>query len=212
MQYSIAYKLAEGAGQDWKQSELYIWVIKPTGEIAFRSVDLTVTDAPLKLLVNLSRQSIGARGRGSVPALPPQLAQQPEQTNHRLQQLYQVLIEPIADLLPTDPTEHVIFIPQDELFLVPFPALVDAKGKFLIQTHTISTSPSIQVLNLAQQLQQKSHSQLASDPSQVLIVGNPTMPLTLSLLMLSGAEQDAPNARVRPLSDRALLRKRSGFP
>jgi CHAT domain-containing protein len=126
-------------------------VVKPTGEVAFRLVDLTATDAPFHTLVKLSRQSIGARGRGSAPELP-QLAQQPEQVNLRLHQLYQILVEPIADLLPTDSSEHTVFIPQNELFLVPFPALVNANGQSLIEHHIILTAPSIQVLGLTHQL------------------------------------------------------------
>ncbi|MBD2546926.1 MULTISPECIES: CHAT domain-containing protein [Planktothricoides] len=50
---------------------------------------------------------------------------------------------PIADLLPSDPNAHVIFIPQDELFLVLFPALVDENDTYLIEKHTILTDPSI---------------------------------------------------------------------
>ncbi len=38
-------------------------------------------------------------------------------------QLHQLLIEPIADLLPKDPAERVVFMPQESLFLLPFPAL-----------------------------------------------------------------------------------------
>jgi CHAT domain-containing protein len=81
-------------------------------------------------------------------------------------------IEPIADLLPTDPQARLIFIPQKELFLVTFPALQDAEGKYLIEKHTILTAPAIQVLDLTRQLR----SRVPSSAQKVLIVGNPTMP------------------------------------
>ncbi len=61
----------------------------------------------------------------------------------RLQQLHQILIELIADLLPNNQAAHIIFIPQDALFYVPFPALQDSTGKYLITQHTILTAPSI---------------------------------------------------------------------
>jgi CHAT domain-containing protein/Tfp pilus assembly protein PilF len=196
VEYSIAYAPVKVEGrEEWQPSKLYIWVVKPTGEIDFRSVDLTATDIPLNELINFTRQAIGARGRGAAPTLPPQIARQPEQTNLRLQQLYQVLIDPIADLLPTNPNDPVIFIPQGELFLVPFPALQAANGKYLIQSHTILTSPSIQVLGLTQQSSQAR----SLNPSEVLIVGNPTMPSLPSLppdppqqlSALSGTQQEA---------------------
>jgi CHAT domain-containing protein len=37
----------------------------------------------------------------------------------QLRQLHQLLIEPIADLLPSDPNARVIFMPQQSLFFVP---------------------------------------------------------------------------------------------
>ncbi|GAX41108.1 TPR repeat-containing protein [Tolypothrix sp. NIES-4075] len=70
------------------------------------------------------------------------------QSQNRFQQLHNLLIKPIADLLPTNPNQRVIFIPQDSLFLVPFFALQDANGKYLIEKHTILTAPAIQVLDL----------------------------------------------------------------
>jgi tetratricopeptide (TPR) repeat protein len=94
-------------------------------------------------------------------------------TNHsHLQQLHQLLIEPIADLLPTEPEARVIFVPQGELFLVPFPALQDAQGKYLVEKHTILTVPAIQVLDLTRQKRQ----QVGGSAKDILVVGNPTMP------------------------------------
>jgi CHAT domain-containing protein/tetratricopeptide (TPR) repeat protein len=192
VEYSIIRELVNVEGQEsWQPSELYIWVVKPTGEINFRSVDLTLLDVPLNELMKLSRQAVGAN-RGPVPLLPPPIGRQPEQTADWFQQLYQVLIEPIADLLPANPNDPVIFIPQGELFQVPFPALQEASGQYLIENYTILTAPSIQVLGLTQSTTQAQ----SFDPSEVLIVGNPTLPslsglLPQSLSSLPGAEQEA---------------------
>ncbi|NJK73318.1 MAG: CHAT domain-containing protein [Microcoleus sp. SU_5_6] len=94
-------------------------------------------------------------------------------TNYpRFQKLHQLLIEPIADLLPQDPEDKIIFIPQGELFFVPFCALQDAAGKYLIEQHTILTAPAMQILELTRQKQQEI-SDLVGD---ILVVGNPTMP------------------------------------
>ena len=196
VEYSIARAPIRVEGREgWRQSKLYIWLVKPTGEIEFRSVDLTKLDVPLNELINFTRQAIGVRGRGSDQLLPHQIGQQPEQAAERLQQLYQVLIEPIADLLPANPNDHVIFIPQDKLFQVPFPALKAANGKYLIESHTVLTAPSIQTLSLIQPSAQAK----SIDPSKLLVVGNPTMPslpaippnLPQQLPALPGSQQEA---------------------
>lgn len=184
---------------------LYVWVIQPTGEIHFQSVDLARLDRSLSDLIATSREFIGARNR-SQPAeivleLTPEAQQRRlAQQQQNLQQLYQLLIAPIARWLPTNPNERVIFIPQKELFLVPFPALLDANGKYLIENHTILTTPSIQVLNLTHQQRQRiGTSSLPIPSNQVLVVGNPIMPTVPNytdgtasqLSSLPGAEKEA---------------------
>ena len=124
---------------------LYIWVIPPDGEIKFRSVNLP-EDISLAKLVQFSREQIGVRNRsGDNPTLPIT-----NSTNH-LQQLHQLLIAPIAELLPEKEEELIIFIPHQELFLVPFAALQDEKQTYLIEKHTILTAPSIQSLSFTRQ-------------------------------------------------------------
>ena len=90
----------------------------------------------------------------------------------RLQQLHQLLIEPIADLLPKNENDRMIFIPHKQLFLVPFPALQDEAGNYLIEKHTILTAPSIELLSLTRQQRQN----LPDSVQSALVVGNPTMP------------------------------------
>ncbi|MEH2440696.1 CHAT domain-containing protein [Nostoc sp.] len=167
------------------QSQLYIWVIKPTGKIAFKQVDLKSLNQSLTDLVNNSRISIGTGGRGAINVNP---TGKPVQKQN-LQKLHEILIEPIASLLSTNPDEHVIFIPHDSLFLVPFVALQDKDGKYLIEKHTILTAPAIQVLELTRQQRQKV---MGKD---VLVMGNPIMPKVgippVQLNPLLGAEKEA---------------------
>ncbi len=206
VQYSIIYDDFKVAGKpQGKQSELYIWVIKPTGEVTFRKADLKPLwqkeNTTLDDLVTTSRNSIGARGtafRGISVSFDPD---KPTSTN-KLKRLHQLLINPIADLLPKNPSDRVTFIPQSSLFLVPFPALQDASGKYLIEKHTILTSPSIQVLELTREKRQRIEQRMGKQPIQgnnMLIVGNPTMPkippkigeAPLQLIPLPGTEQEA---------------------
>jgi len=183
---------------------LYTWVIAPTGDIAFHKTDLqsfqTKHNRSLTNLVEQSREVIGARGRSDIQvALSPERlkAQQEEQTRN-LKQLHQILIEPIATLLPKDPNQRVIFIPQNELFLVPFPALLDASNKPLIEKHTVLTAPSIQVLELTRQQRDRLASRKSTN-NKSLIVGNPIMPKVVTrigdppvqLSDLPGAKREA---------------------
>ena len=172
VEYSIIVEQLPG-NQDTSESELYIWVIQPTGEVTFRRSNLKplwqTQKLSLKQLVTSSRQSIGVRGRSSIEVVPLD----DSEAKNQLKQLHKLLIEPIADLLPSDPNAHVIFMPQGELFLVPFPALQDENGKYLIEKHTILTAPAIQVLDLTQKQRVKVQQ---ANPKGLVVVGNPTMP------------------------------------
>ena len=94
-----------------------------------------------------------------------------------------MLINPIKEFLPTDPEEHVVFIPQDALLLVPFAALKDATGEHLIEQHTIRIASNLQAI-------EQNNSTLADFPrnKEIIIVGNPTNSQAADL---PGAEQEA---------------------
>ena len=178
--YSIIKEDIEADGQRKEQdSELYIWVTPPTGQIEFRRISLkglAEKETLLKTLVTKSRcftPNCVRNKQRSKPATNPTRSRpivEQRFLDSSLQELYQLLIEPIADLLPLDPTSRIIFIPQESLFLVPFAALQDSSGNYLIEKHTILTAPSIQVLSLT-----KKQQQLTSGKGAV-VVGNPTMP------------------------------------
>ncbi|ACC85032.1 CHAT domain-containing protein [Nostoc punctiforme] len=235
VQYSIITdEFKVGGKLQTQDSELYIWVIKPTGEIKFYPIDLKPLwqqqNTSLRNKVDQTRQSIvkdvsltsrsnnitltpGDRVKlnddepdweawqvvsvdiknGKITIrLPSWEAEKPaierpiidvvkkiginsfvaNAKNLQLQELYQLLIQPIADILPKEETARVIFIPQDALFLVPFPALQDSSGQYLIDKHTILTAPSIQILESTHKLRQK----VPGSAKDILIVGNPTMP------------------------------------
>jgi CHAT domain-containing protein len=215
-----------------RELELYIWVVKPTGEVSFRQVDLkplwqkqnislrekitqarksivtgvnissrgnNITFTPgdrvkLKddlpqwdswevLSVNPQKQTItvwlpsggtGTKGERPITEVVEKVtsASSANAKNPQLQEFYQLLIQPIANLLPKEEAGRVIFIPQDALFLVPFPALQDPSGKYLIDKHTILTAPSIEVLDSTHKLRQK----VPGSAKDILVVGNPTMP------------------------------------
>ncbi|MBD2740807.1 CHAT domain-containing protein [Coleofasciculus sp. FACHB-1120] len=173
-----------------KASELFIWVVQPTGKVAFRRVDLK----PLRQQNNSFEDLLANSRILNGPNLSKGEAAR--------SQLHQVLIQPIADFLPKDANSPVIFIPQGGLFLLPFPALKAPNGKYLIEQHTILTAPAIEMLDLTHQ-QQKRLERLyktSPDSKNVLVVGNPTMPsmpttkdgqTPQKLAPLPGAEREA---------------------
>lgn len=75
--------------------------------------------------------------------------QSPEsQGNERmlLQTLYRELIPPaVAQSLPNNPEQTVAIIPDGVLYNLPFAALIDANGKYLIERHTLTMAPSLGV-------------------------------------------------------------------
>ena len=190
-----------------RESKLYIWVISPNGQITFREVDLIPLwhkqSTSLDELVENSRKGIGVNDRDSTGikiVLNPEYRQQLRQEQSKyLRQLHQILIEPIADLLPTDPNARVVFMPQSALYLVPFAALQDKSEQYLIQKHTIAISPSIQVLSLTQQQRLALPTASARSSQNILIAGNPVMPKVfvpgidqpLRLDDLQGAQKEA---------------------
>lgn len=177
--------------------QLLIWVITPDGLVSLRQVDLKElseqSQRSLPQLVAEARQAMEAGAGNDVMSLSLDGLPVAESPDH-LRQLHQVLIDPIADLLPNNADERVIFIPHRELFMVPFPALEGDDGP-LIARHTLLTAPSIQLLHYTEQRRK----QLQQSPKKALVVGNPVMPHISPgvdlpaepLVPLPGAEQEA---------------------
>jgi CHAT domain-containing protein/Tfp pilus assembly protein PilF len=186
VEYSI---LSDSKGNE---RDLLFWVIKPTGEISFRRLNLdnTLNNPQDSSLGTIVRSSLPAEFRGIknlTTSLRGNLTARTESSANvekSNRTAHATLIAPIVDLLPTNPDDRVIFIPQASLFLVPFPALQDSNGKYLIEQHTISLAPSIQILGLTQQKTSR------NNPASNLIIGNPS-PLPENLDPLPGAETEA---------------------
>ncbi|MBW4443862.1 MAG: CHAT domain-containing protein [Plectolyngbya sp. WJT66-NPBG17] len=175
------------------RTDLYIWLVRPTGQIEFRKIPYRFTPAQLQELVSVTRGALrrGANRSGNSAAVSQTANARLNQFGaYPLRQLHQLLIQPIADLLPKNPRDRIVFIPQNELLLVPFAALLDAKGNYLIEQHTLLTAPSIQVLSLTEQNQQRLNN---SSDRTALVVGNPTLPKLSSgfLTPLPAAEREA---------------------
>jgi CHAT domain-containing protein/tetratricopeptide (TPR) repeat protein len=210
VEYSILY------GEKGNEELLYTWVIQPNGTVTFRQTDLT-TILPKRCpsiaqLIGNSRDSIGVRSPESdwlvVDAKTQKNPCAQSDSDSNFKTLHKLLIAPIADLLPTDPNQHVVFIPDRTLFLVPFPALKAANGQYLIEKHTIRTASSIQLLGKTRTLKTRVKG------TNSLIVGNPLMPndptasQPKQLSNLPNAEQEA--MAIAPLFNTNALTRKNG--
>jgi CHAT domain-containing protein len=147
--------------------KLYTWVVQPTGDIDFRSV---AVKGDLDNLIQQTQASFGRRGF--------ELVTEGETSAELdlLPELYQLLIKPIEALLPNEESARIIFVPQGQLFLVPFPALKEKDGAHLIERHTMQTAPSIQSIDLIHQRYDGTSQQRDWQSEDFLIVGDPEMP------------------------------------
>jgi len=209
----VEYSWIEDSGID-DEKQLLIWIVKPTGTVEFKQVKLKDWEKKWKKELSSSsfflqtalqddrgwtqkalavRSAIVAEEHGS----KDNHKISPEDKKKVLQAFHELLIGSIADLLPSNENDRVVFIPQGALFLLPFAALQDTSGKYLIDKHTILIAPSIQLLKQLQS--ETTRKPLIFESLQgedLLIVGNPTMPkLDCSeeppLSILDGAEKEA---------------------
>lgn len=165
---------------------IYIWVISPSGEIAFEQTKLS-PNTNIQDLINTSRNRIGVNGIKKTSTSDQVTNLSVAQAE--LKSLHKLLIAPILKSLPKDPNQRVIIIPQSELFFVPFVALRDPQNKYLIEQHTISIASSVGLLDST-----PIPAQFNSKQGTALVVGNPIMPLApdgTQLVQLDGAEKEA---------------------
>jgi CHAT domain-containing protein len=157
---------------------LLIWVVAPNGSVRARSSRISRRE--LTDLVGRVRATLGADPASREASRP------------LLRRLHQLLIEPVADLLPQDPERLITIVPHGPLFLVSFAALVDGNGRYLVERHALAYSPSITVL----QYTGRNHERVADRAApRLLVIGNPVMPQPAGRLQplapLPGAEREA---------------------
>jgi len=210
-QQATLVEYAIAATKNNSEDRLYLWVVHPSGEVQFKLQPLVAGRQSLTDMIQQSRIALGARLRGGFELDEPQ----PDAQQKQLRALYQLLIQPIQGWLPKNESDRIVFIPQDDLFLVPFPALLDDKDQPLIVHHTVLTAPSIQVLNFAHQKREQMGDLGPISGADVLLVGNPEMPNSPNLpnlRPLPGAEDEVnaiatlynvQNPTVQPLTGKA---------
>jgi CHAT domain-containing protein len=147
--------------------ELFIWVLRPDGEVHSHRHRRPGLKQALTDLVEQTRARLGVQTR---EAAMKSTGRAPREYLPPLAELHRALVAPIARWLPDAEQDEVVFVPHDVLYLVPFPALFD--GRYLIERHTVSVAPSIRFVETAHRLS----ASRVSRPPGVLVAGDPLMP------------------------------------
>jgi CHAT domain-containing protein len=115
------------------EKRLAAWVVSPEGRIE-----------TLSQPVDRLRVEAMVRGLEAFLFASEEPAGQSEEVHRRLRELYDLLIRPLAAWLPSG--EEITVIPHGALFQIPFAALCDENGRFLIEKHPLLYGVSLSVL------------------------------------------------------------------
>jgi CHAT domain-containing protein/Flp pilus assembly protein TadD len=88
--------------------------------------------------------------------------------SRRATELYNLLVKPIEGLIEGKAT--LCIVPDDALNFLPFAALLDDQGKYLIETHPLIYAPSASILTECLKEAQKK----TQAPQMAVVVGNPS--------------------------------------
>ena len=160
---------------------IVLWVSKKGKEIKTRRtlIDISVTTY-FQSLLETTHEEIGVRAdvncedrslrNTNNKELAEERSMKPKShpacfETKSLQTFYNIIIDPIRDLLQGD---EVVVVPQGPLYLAPYAAFMDLKSKYLCETFRIRLLPSVSSLRLIQNCPEDWHSKTG-----VLLVGDP---------------------------------------
>lgn len=160
--------------------KVIVFVVKPDGEIS----DVKIISEKIDTVKNLIREThktitTSPKGMDEVHALN-------KARQENLRALYKMLVEPIEALLPKDENQVVTIVPHGSLFSVPFAALVNGSGKYMIEQHTLAYLPAIGVLRATQSVE----NQTKGEKNSLLAFGNPITEMNKFLGKLPYAEKE----------------------
>ena len=149
----IAYWIADG--------RLYTWIMRP-GQPSFGDVQ-KVSAEEIARLIQQANPFASAVSPG---------ASSNDLTSRRAawRRLYDLLIWPIEKSLPRESGSLLTIVPSGPLFRLPFAALIDSDGNYLIERFAVHTIPAIGLLRYTEQNDRES----SEHTPHYLFVANPS--------------------------------------
>lgn len=194
--------------RDPQTNAIWAWVVQQDGKVSakslpfhlLRQIDPNEATSAFTQAVMAFHGSVprGVLDRVMSPGRTPDVASPRASGKDLLRKLHQILIEPLKPYLPKDPDRQIIIVPDGDLFVVPFNALIDEEGKYLVDRHTVSLAPSVGSLALLLQEQKSRPPSSWRQARSAVVVGDPLMPsfppgseLRGELTQLDGADREA---------------------
>jgi CHAT domain-containing protein len=118
-------------------SQTFVWVVKPDGSVASARIAL-----PATAIASMVRDATGGDTQAQLAAmmLGSNSATRPWRALHR------TLIEPVRRYLPARAGSRLTIVPHGPLLGLPFAALRDASGRYLIESYELHYVPAINAL------------------------------------------------------------------
>jgi CHAT domain-containing protein/tetratricopeptide (TPR) repeat protein len=192
----------------------YIWVIPASGAVHTAVVE--VSEKRLEELIGSLAPGAAANHSGEGEAAArgmPQVGTRGGTTvtvaaGHRKvwRELYGLLIEPVASWLPSRPGSLLTIEPHGPLLMLPFAALTDKQGRYLLERFSLHYTPAVSLLQFTERKKEKAariqpHYLLVADPTDM-----PRGPSESSLPSLPGSRREvAAVARLLPQREVTLL-------
>jgi CHAT domain-containing protein/tetratricopeptide (TPR) repeat protein len=188
------------------RDSVYMWVVSPDGTV--RGTTVKVASARLTELIRTTSpfaQPSGIRSASTATTRGDQPIALTSRKSPAWRELYDLLIKPIERDLPRTIGARLTIVPHGPLLHLPFAALRDAQGRYLVERYTIHSVPAAAVLQFTGE---RLHPNARS--GQFLLVADPAAPPKLvgepALPRLPGAIEEAHAiARLVPASRSILL-------
>ena len=163
-------------------SATYVWTVSPSGDV--HAARVNAGEARRRALGEGACRLplLTPRGRGGIPTRAGALLSTRTRLDPGWRALYDLLVRPIAAHLPA--AEHrLTVVPHGPLLRLPFAALQDERGRYLLERFSLSYTPACGLLDLAAR---KRESHEVRD-RQLLVVADPSpMPTLDSGAVLPG--------------------------
>ena len=146
----------------------YIWVINPGQPV--RATRVSVSADRLRQWLSATTQA-GDLGRDLV-VREGRAVDAGDKAREPWRRLYDILIGPIRPWLPVAQGSRLTIVPHGPLFSLSFAALLDEKGRYLVERYPLHSVPAAAVLEFTQKRKQEA----AGRPARYLLVADPSGP------------------------------------